>query len=84
MALVLLLLSPVLVMAVGSRLVDFGRTWPPRLAVLVAAAAPVVIAITLAQSSDAITAAAAFYVAPVFAFYGLIVGGFTYAIVRPR
>jgi peptidoglycan/LPS O-acetylase OafA/YrhL len=79
-----LLLSPVLVMVLASRLVDFGCTWPPRIAVLFAAAAPAVVAVALSQQADAITNAAAVAIAPAFGFYGLIAGGIAFAFLRPR
>ena len=84
-ALALVLLSPVLVMLAASRLVDFAAKWPPRIAVLFAAAAPGVLTIALVwNAADAVTQAAAFPFAVSLCPYGLIVGGFTYALVRPR
>jgi hypothetical protein len=73
----LLLLSPVLVMLIGRRLVDFHRKWPPRVAVLMAAAIPTLLAVVATQGF-------AFFLSPLIALYGLLAGGFTYAVVRPR
>ena len=84
LSLAILLTSPALVMIAANRLVDFGRKWPPRIAVLFAAVAPVLAVLALSRQADAISSAAAVAISPVFLFYGLIVGGITYAVVKPR